>query len=478
MRIAITYTPASAIHAQDNAARRRIVRLAAAVYWLLILEGALRRWLLPEYEEMLFFIRVPLVAWCYWTALQHKMWPRPTLFLVGFYAFSIIAIVLVPMQMLYGGYSDRHFLLAAYGWYNYFYYIPLAFLIAEQFSRSDLVVLVRQTAWMSLPMALLVFLQFNAPPSSAINVGFSTEEVHQFRGLVVASERIRPTGTFTSSAGLGDFIIGLSVMLFSAWLLPALHRPVKPALLMASTIALLIMVALSGSRGLFLSSGLMFAAAFVTGYVTKRKRVVLHTSVLVPLLGILFVGLFPLLFPTAFDTFAERWVSAYASESQHYSFGIFGRALGNLYWFLLIIPDTPLLGYLLGMGGNAAHQLGWVEIPDAAAEWDQPVGWAEDPFSQHIVELGPVLGLLYIVFRLAFTLWIGNRCLRATRRRGDPLPLMLFAFVALMMLMAQMTGNGTHIGYTWVFVGLCLAASRPAPTLHRVRSVAGQRMRS
>lgn len=445
-------------------ARRRVVGLTFIVYGLLIFEGALRRWLLPEYEEILFFIRVPVVALCYWIVLKHGLWPRAGVFMKGFLLFSCLALFLIPIQMSLGDYDARHLMLAGYGWHNYFYYIPLAFIIGSFYSRDDLLRLMRFTALIAVPMMLLVFAQFNAPPTAPINVGFAQDEIHKFRGMTVVVDRIRPTGTFTSSAGLGDFITSLIAMLFAGWMSRAKDRPFGTAALIGTTLAALSMIALSGSRGLFLSIALIAITAMIAGYLTGRKRIVLQTSVLLPMLGVVFLIGFPLVFPSAFDAFFDRWTSAYAAEREQYALGIIGRALHNYYWFLLILPDTPIAGYLLGMGGNAAHQLGWVMLPEAIQAWDQPVGWAEDPLSQHVIELGPILGLLYIVFRFGFTLWIGLRCLQATRRRGDPLPLTLFSFVGLMMAMAQMTGNGTHMAYTWIFVGLCLAASRPERT--------------
>jgi hypothetical protein len=112
----------------------------------------------------------------------------------------------------------------------------------------------------------------------------------------------------------------------------------------------------------------------------------------------------------------------------------------------------------LGIGGNAAQRLSWVQYPKKAQEWTGYGGWIETGFSRHIAELGPFVGILFIFYRVGFTCWLGRKALRATRSKRDPLPLMLFSFVAVLLFCGQITGHGSHNGYVWLFVGFCLAA--------------------
>jgi len=113
-----------------------------------------------------------------------------------------------------------------------------------------------------------------------------------------------------------------------------------------------------------------------------------------------------------------------------------------------------LQGYGLGLGGNASTLLG------ARVDGHLPVSLAETDWARHIVDLGPVLGLLFVIFRIVLVAWVGVRAVAATRRGSDPLPLLLFAYVATELLQGQITGQGTINGYVWLFTGLSLAASR------------------
>ena len=134
------------------------------------------------------------------------------------------------------------------------------------------------------------------------------------------------------------------------------------------------------------------------------------------------------------------------------------RAAFDLVSFRFLLADTPIQGYELGIGGNAADTLGLKAERVRAS--DLQIGSAESDWGRQILELGPVLGILFIAFRAAFVIWMGKEALRATRRSRHPLPVFLFAFVAVLLFNGQMTGHGTLNGYAWLFAGLSMAVSR------------------
>jgi hypothetical protein len=53
---------------------------------------------------------------------------------------------------------------------------------------------------------------------------------------------------------------------------------------------------------------------------------------------------------------------------------------------------------------------------------------------------------------------------KSTKRNHDALALMLLCFVGDLILMGQVTEQGTVNGYTWIFLGVTLAAAKFATT--------------
>lgn len=455
------YRPA-ARPGKREAVRRWMVSLVFVLYWLLIFEGALRKWGVPQLEQVFFFIRVPVTLFLYWMAFYYRHWPSTTTPMLAFYLFAAVATILIPIQFVMGDYDRRYLLIAGYGWINYFFYIPLAFLIAEQFRQEDLRRLIRHTMWIALAAAPVVILQFISPPDSVINLGSGLDEENQFKGLSAVMGVVRPTGFFTSSLGQQMFVAGAAAMALAVFLQRKKIRALSPLLLWMGTAAIVVMIMFSQSRGLFLNVGLILAAAAVAGILTGKKNVVLRAIVWPVVLLVSAAILWPLLFPDTFEVFITRWTNAWRSESYLFQYGIFSRAFYGLYSFTYYIPETPVFGYLLGLGGNAASQLNWVQLPQAAFEWHGYGSWAELAWERHIIELGPAFGTLFIAFRVWLTIWLALRAVRATRLSRDPLPIILFGYASITLIYRQITGHGTAIGFCWLFVGFCLAAARIA----------------
>lgn len=445
---------------KSEAIRRRLVTLVFVIYWVLILEGALRKWVLPDYEQYLFFIKVPLVLILYWMALRHRSWPRTIAPMAACYLLVALVTMLIPIQFIVGEYGARYLVLVAYGWINYFLYIPLTFLIAEQFEWKDLKRLFRHTVLLAAFAVPIVILQFFSPPDSVINIGFGLANAQQFEGLSAALGYIRPMGFFTSTLGQQQFVAAAAAIVVAGLLQRSRNRLLGSPLLWVGVAAVVAMIAFSQSRGLFLLIGLILVVAIAAGFLTGKRRVVISSVVLPIALVVAGTVLWPLLSPTSFEVFSVRWTVAWQSEADVFQYGILGRALWGFYSFLFYLSDTPLSGYLLGLGGNASPQLQWVQMPQAAYEWSGYGAWAEGGLDRNIIELGPLLGVVFIAFRWWLTIWVGVRAIRATRHSRDPLPLVLFGYVGLILFYGQITGHGTVNGYAWIFLGLCLAAAR------------------
>jgi hypothetical protein len=442
--------------------RRLIVLFVFIIYLLLIFEGSIRKWVFPSAESILFFIRVPFVLLVYFLVVKYKMWPRMTIFLFFGLSFSVISLFLAPIQMILGEYSTHHWLLVGYGFHNYFFYIPLAFIIAENFYPADIYRLIKVTLILAILAVPLVILQFFSPPDSVWIRGFAGES--RFIGLshnMNSHIIVRPMGFFTSSVGQQLFVTSIVAFVIISWFSPVIKKQVGLNTLLLATFSLLPLIGVAIQRGLLIHILVVFLFSIFFGIITLQRKVLfnlLKVLILFVLLGILY----PILFPQGYEVFYDRWVGAYLSESNYYdsNFGIFARLIYETIKFMLILEDIPLQGYLIGMGGNAISQLDWVSVPLASQQWVGTSGWAEDGLSRNMVELGIVFGLLFIFYRYAFFIWLVKRSFYSAKFTKQPIPLILIGLLMPLILFLQMTGQGTLVGYTWLFIGFCMASIR------------------
>jgi hypothetical protein len=454
--------------------RRSLIRLVWVVYFLLLFEGVLRKWIFPHWGRPLFFIREPFVLLIYALVLSKGARLRSVFLEIGC-LFGMAGLVLIVAQRMWARADDvLPAVLQANGWRSYFFYLPLAFIIGRYLNLRELKAILDRTVYISVAMAGLAVIQFTSPALSPINAGNgdSPEELYRNQGL--PGGFVRPFGTFTSSIGMSTFTVSVIAIAISLWLEPRRPGSIRSLPLLVSAIAgPLACLSISGSRGALISAGVVFALAiaglFFTPGVTGLKAVALIGAVI-------FLGAVaaPLLLPQATQAFTQRWQDAGEGEQRLYgSGGVFGRAIYDLFSFRLLMPDTPPQGFGLGSAGNAAWNLGTRTQVIVFTSAEQ-IGAAETDWGRNVLELGPVLGVIFILFRIALTLWLGIRALVATLRSGHPLPWLLFTFVGIIMFNGQITANGTMNAYGWLFTGFCLAATNsvmPAPRMVGRRAI-------
>ena len=455
-RLAVSGGPSGAVVVGSGTrerARQRFVKVVIAVYLLAIFEGSIRKYVAPQFGQYIFFVRDPIVVYAFLLCTRHALWPRASPMFAASVAIAVLGLVWLLLQSALGGFSDTRLLLGVYGWRSYFLYAPLAFAIGAQFDRTDLLRVARITLWLTLPVAVLVAVQFFSPIGSIINVGIAAEKELQFSGLGLDAERVRATGPFTSGVGLQQFVATAFVFVLAYAIRPAPQRGLGLVAVAVFAAATLSCVALSGSRGTLLQCVLVGGGAIAFGMVARGAALKLKAVVVPLVLGALAVVLYPVLFPEGYEAFVYRWEAA-ASVEAGFQGGVIGRALFGFVDFLRIFNEVPLLGYGLGYGGNASILL------HATVDGIEPGKLAETDFARHMVDLGPVFGLGYIAFRFAFAAWLARAVWVATRGAAGPLPMMLFAYAGYVVVLGQITGHGSINVYGWLFAGFCLAACR------------------
>src|SRR5205809_3374097 len=224
----------------EDAAIRNIRRLIWLYFWLLLIEGALRKWVLPQLANPLLVVRDPVVLLIYVLAVRARVFPRNawilSLAIIAFFSLAVSFIALWPYLP-----PSRIVLVSGFGFRANLLHLPLIFLMPRVLRPED----VKRIGWWSLllvvPMSLLMVAQFRAAPDSLLNRTATGEG----EMLMSALGRIRTAGTFSFVVGVVAYFA--LVTGFLVW--AALKRSVyKNWVLFAAATALLIGIAVSGSR--------------------------------------------------------------------------------------------------------------------------------------------------------------------------------------------------------------------------------------
>jgi hypothetical protein len=413
------------------AARIRVVRLLMVTYVLLIIEGALRKWALESVQKAIFFIRDPFILAIYVIAWRHRLVPPTPLF-------SLLMIMTVGFIVLAGlqvAFINLNPLVAAYGLRNYLLVLWLVPVMAAVLTRRHIMSFVRLTLIFAVPMAVLSFIQWRSPVNSYINKGFGDSEIFTVVGGVV-----RATGTFSFTAGFVCFTCSVIACLAAYFFARSRSLP----LLAAGLAAAVTCQAASGSRTAYVGAGVTCLAVVLSEVVrpiAKQRPLVYLATIGGPLV---FCVAMAVIFPDAIAMMLARQEAAAHVEDPMVRF------LGNLLDGFQVLEQAGPLGLGVGFGTNGGALLRGSGV--------QHFTLAEVEFSRVIQECGMIMGMGYMLLRWGLCLWLLTRAVRCIRQHDDSVPLMLLSFTAPLLIIGQITMQGSINGYGWFFTGLTLAA--------------------
>ncbi|HEV3409322.1 MAG TPA: hypothetical protein VG095_03450 [Chthoniobacterales bacterium] len=425
-------------HSPEDKNVRRVRQLIWLYFWLLLIEGALRKWVLPQLSNPLLIVRDPVVLLAYYFALRGGVFPRNVwIYVLGMIAvFSSAASFLVLWPYLP---PTRIALVTGFGFRSNFLHLPLIFVMARVLRWED----VKRFGWwtlvLMLPMALLMVGQFRAAPDAFLNWTAGGEG----EMMLSALGKVRTAGTFSFVTGVVAFCAVATAYLVWA----ALRRDVyKNWLLFAAGGALLIAIAVSGSRSV-VGACIVVVASLIPILFLRPAAVNRfgQTLIVALVLGVIVTRL-PI-FKEGFNVLSTRFVEVAEATEKSIGRGMVERAFSDFKEGFLFLTRAPFLGYGLGIGtnGGAKFLVGRSTFLLSEGEW-----------SRIFLESGPVFGLGFVLFRCALAFYVGLMSIRSVRS-GNVLPLLLFSASFLAVLSGQF-GQPTILGFAVFTFGLALAA--------------------
>lgn len=429
--------------------RKESLKLYKQAIWLyvilLIFEGALRKWFLPALATPLLLVREPIVIWLVVVGVN-RGWLKNNFVI----AIAIISGISFLLSISVG---HQNLGTALYGWRIYLFHIPFVFVVARVLNRSDLLRIGRFILYISIPMTVLITMQFYAPQSAWVNrgVGGDTEGA----GFSGALGYFRPSGTFSFTSGYVMYQLLVACFLFyylvSNATIPSLFR-IKPALLWIILGCFLVSIPFSISRTHLFQSVIVLLFMVIAVILNKNGKVRSQLMALLPasiviLLALLYSGILG----DSLDVFTSRFESA--SNAEGGIEGVVGdRYLGGLLGGL-INENVPLWGFGMGLGTNVGAQLaggtgGMFSFFNGEGEWGRITN-----------ESGLLLGWGIIAVRLMITVSVFWKAYLMLRQHRDMLSWVLVAGVLLTFPQGQM-GIPTNLGFCVILAGFALSATK------------------
>lgn len=409
--------------------------------FLLIFEGALRKWILPSLANPILIIRDPIAIWLTIIGIQ-KGWMKSgyviTMLTVSTISFFLSLII-----------GHQNLLVGIFGWRIYFFHFPMIFVMGKILTRNDLLKMGRFILYISIPMTLLVFIQFNSPETAWVNLGVGGDGTAGFSGALGYN---RPPGTFSFTSGYVMYqgVVGCILLYYLIMnkLLDKRHQ-IPQWLLTLLMGCYLISIPISISRTHFFQTIVFLFFLFIA---TLRKQ-----KMKIRFLKFLSIGIITIIILQCLDigensmeAFTERFTKANEVEGGVQNV-IGDRYIGGLLGSLINL-DIPIFGYGIGIGTNVGasimkgnmYSFGF----NGEIEWSRIIG-----------ECGMLLGLIIIGVRLFFSIEVLKKSYCCLIKRFDLLPWMLSAGMMLTVPQGQWS-IPTNLGFCILLGGFTLAATK------------------
>lgn len=398
-------------------------------FWLLLLEGALRKWILPDFSDLLFIIRDPVALITYVFAIRAGVFPwRPAI---------VVLWLLAALSLAFSLVGDASFLVTLFGLRTNYLHIPLIFVMALTLDRHDVIRFGRWFMICSVPIVLLMVVQFKAGADSWINVGAGGKVSGQLRG---ALGHIRPPGPFSFVAGVVSFFGLTAAFVAYGWTQRTVYS--RPFLIVATG-------AVAASLPISISRSLMFAVLVVMLFmsviaVRDVRRMPVYFGPLIAIGAILLLAVDTIYV----QALVVRWDEAMRAGGGNFYSNIVQRLLEEFTLPFTVAAEAPWFGHGIGMGTVAGARLVTGRHVFLLAESELP---------RIVLELGPVLGFAFIGWRWWLAASLVKKSWSSYLRTGDSLPWLLTGSTFLAVVFGQW-GPATSLGFAVLGSGLTLAA--------------------
>jgi hypothetical protein len=423
--------------------------IITVLIWMLV-EGAVRKWYLPQFQSQLLLVKDFLLIAAY---IGYFFAPRPLALgpKSGTLALLVIIELLFCSLQLLNPHSPS-LLLSLFGLKNYLVYIPLAFIVPDMIiDRAGLRKVMLWICYLALPIALLGLYQFSQPPSAWINQYVSHEtgvenRVSLFGGRSAEEGfeygRARTSSTFSYIGGFSTFLM-LSAPMAAALLLAGVPKGRAMALVIATLACSLGAAATTGSRTPVLVIGAALPLLFLIA-VNKRLLSAQLAIRLVVGFGVLGVGTLSL-FGGAFSALEYRVEVADDPIM---------RLLSPVTETIGAFQTSPLIGTGIGSNSNAAATL----MGTTEAWWLG--GYAYEMETARVLQEIGVIGCILVYLPKMFVI-----ALIVSQLRAATSPLIVAAQMAALIfvlthLILFTVNNPTGGLIYWSMVGLAIAAAR------------------
>ena len=420
----------------------------------MIFEGILRKWILPNIQIYIYFVKDFLLIFIYFYAIKNNL-----LFNNRYSKLFIFFIIIISLYGLIGYHLDFNDILSYFlGVRSYWLYAPLALIAVNVFDLDDLKKFFKINLYSIFPYFILVLWQGYSSYDSIINIGFNS----------LADRPERPTAYFTYITQNVFYLTFLGACLFSKISVTSNLTFKKFIYYSILIFVLLSIMILLKSRSVYLMIFAIIIYSFLTVlFVTKNNYFKLKKLIIIGVITPLLFLIAKISFNNAYEFSSVRHNSDSPKEMnlviKHGGVELNSLSLGkdinnsitvydlcekhsslcriaNELFVFATINDSSLYGSGIGAGTSAVSAFKKVDK-------SFPLGESENP--RIIMELGYYVGTLFVLFKYFMSIFFHILFLFKNKNKTFVSPFLFFT--TILLLLGPITYSASFISFIFWF---------------------------
>ena len=401
------------------------------IFFYIVLEGAIRKWLFPNLLTEIIFIRDSIIIYGILYSFKNGIYKR-----IGWqkdiiFFWTLIIVFWIVLQLLINQIDSRVYLIGFRNWVLYFWF---SLMFVNALNKDILDIISKIILLTIIPMGLLVVVQHYLPANHVLNAQSGLIDVEE-RIFTVAYGIVRTVGTFTFAYGYSQYMAFVTP--FFLYFIDGGHKndlskKIKFILILSYVFGVMV----SGSRGVIINASFMFVIYLF--YIVKNRK---EKKIIPILLWILMLTILALVF---FQDAIEATMFRFESAGTDGWF--FGRIYETITGSEMAWKNFSFLGTGIGAGSNMSREyIGGISFFLGEGETDRILGE------------GGLIGLLFFIFKILFSIIVLFKSYSLSKASNNILPFFFAIFISLQATTGSITGQINAHAFT--FLGLALMFS-------------------
>lgn len=409
---------------------------------LVVIEGALRKWVLPQASDVVYFLKDFVLLGAY---LRYYVFPSSEQKLTIKNNLLSTFVFLASGWCLFQAFNPSlgSPLVGIFGLKVYLFYIPLMWMLPNLFqSELELYQFLRNYMVLAIPVGILGIFQFLSPADSPINV-YAPGDVKNVATFGV-NTLVRITGTFSYIGSYGVYLIVCFGLLIP--LIAAKQSYWWKCINILSLLLVVINSLMNGSRSVVFALGLFLLGYFGIKVITlSSSSLRFIQQFLLPTIVIAMAA--SIWFQPALETFMLRTTI---------NKDVGGRIAATFQEPMWFLQYKELDGYGTGATHQATQSLRRVlNLPPGESV---PLVYEPEP-GRIMLELGPIGFFFWYLLRLSIVIYLWLVFWKLKRPRLKELALAIFLIQAI-QLYSLLVFNHAFSVYYWFLSGFIFLLPR------------------